>query len=71
MVWSKANRENFQRWLTAPQIEASINLEIIFKTIGYTVDVTQTDLPPAVVDILVLRVLRQAPHLEEMMRSLE
>ena len=71
MVWSKANRENFQRWLTAPQIEGSINLEIIFKTIGYSVDVSQTDLPPAVAEILALRVLRQAPNLEEMTRSLE
>ena len=71
MASSKANRENFQRWLTAPQSAGSINLKKIFKAIGYSVDVTRTDLPPAVAGILTLRVLRQAPNLEQMMRCLE
>ena len=43
----------------------------IFKAIGYNVDVTRTDLPPAVAGILVLRVLKQAPDLGQMMRCLE
>ena len=71
MAASKANRENFQRWLTAPQSAGSINLKKIFKAIGYSVDVTRTDLPPAAAGILALRVLRQAPNLEQMMRCLE
>ena len=71
MATSKANRENFQRWLTAPQSAGSINLKKIFKAIGYSVDVTRTDLPPAAAGILTLRVLRQAPNLEQMMRCLE
>ena len=71
MAASKANRENFQRWLTAPQSAGPINLKKIFKAIGYSVDVTRTDLPPAAAGILALRVLRQAPNLEQVMRCLE
>ena len=67
----KDNRINFQRWLTAPQSSGSINMKKIFKTIGYNVDVTREDLPPAVSGILALRVLRQAPDLSQMLRCID
>ena len=70
-VSSKDNRENFQRWLTAPQSAGPINLRKIFKSIGYNVNVTRNDLPPAVAGILILRVLKQAPDLDQMMRCLD
>ena len=70
-ISSKDNRENFQRWLTAPQSADPINLRKIFKSIGYNVDVTRNDLPPAVAGILILRVLKQAPDLNQMMRCLD
>ena len=67
----KDNRINFQRWLTAPQSSGSMNMKKIFKAIGYNVDVTREDLPPAVAGILALRVLRQAPDLSQMLRCID
>ena len=67
----KDNRINFQQWLTAPQSSGSINMKKIFKAIGYNVDVTREDLPPAVAGILALRVLRQAPDLSQMLRCID
>ena len=67
----KDNRINFQRWLTAPQSSGSMNMKKIFKAIGYNVDVTREDLPPAVAGILALRVLRQAPDLGQMLRCID
>ena len=42
----KATRENFRRWLAAPESAAPFDLSKIFKSLGYTMDLTQENLPP-------------------------
>ena len=55
-MWtSRAIKENFQRWLAAPESSAPFDFTKIFKSLGYSMDLTQSDLDPAVPLMLALR----------------
>ena len=52
-TWShKATKDNFQRWLAAPESAAPFELNKIFKSLGYSFELTQRTLSPAVPFIL-------------------
>ena len=65
----KATRENFRRWLAAPESAAPFDLTKIFKSLGYTMDLTQENLPPAVPVILISLILSEAQNAEQSVRA--
>ena len=69
-MWtSKAMKENFQRWLAAPESAAPFDFTKIFKTLGYSIDLTQRDLAPAVPFMLALRVIAEAKDMQQVKRT--
>ena len=69
-MWtSKAMKENFQRWLAAPESGAPFDFIKIFKTLGYSIDLTQRDLAPAVPFMLALRVIAEAKDMQQVKRT--
>ena len=65
----KANTENFRKWLQAPEGSAPFDFGKIFKSLGYSIDVSQRDLPPAVPSMLIAMVLAEAQSKEEINRA--
>ena len=65
----KATRENFRRWLAAPESAGPLDLAKIFKSLGYSMDLTQDNLPPAVPMMLVSLVLSEAQSTEQFVRA--
>ena len=59
-TWThKSIKENFQKWLAAPGSAAPFEFSRIFKSLGYTVDLTKRNLSPAVPVIMVSRILAE------------
>ena len=65
----KANTENFRKWLQAPEGSAPFDFGKIFKSLGYSIDISQRDLPPAVPSMLIAMVLAEAQSKEEINRA--
>ena len=65
----KANTENFRRWLQAPEGSAPFDFGKIFKFLGYSIDISQRDLPPAVPSMLIEIVMAEAQGKEEIGRA--
>ena len=65
----KANAENFRRWLQAPEGVAPFDFAKIFKALGYGIDITQRNLPPAVPCMLMAMVLAEAQDKEQVNRA--
>ena len=65
----KPNTENFRRWLRAPEGAAPFDLNKIFKSLGYTIDITQRNLPPAVPCMLIALILAEAEDKDQMRRA--
>ena len=69
-MWTnKAVKENFQRWLEAPESSAPFDFQKIFKTLGYSMDLTQRNLAPAVPCILILRIIAEAKNMAQVKRA--
>ena len=69
-MWTnKAVKENFQRWLEAPGSSAPFDFQKIFKTLGYSMDLTQRNLAPAVPFILILRIIAEAKNMDQVKRA--
>ena len=65
----KANTENFKRWLQAPEGAAPLDFNKIFKSLGYTIDLTQRNLPPAVPCMLIALILAEAEDKNQIRRA--
>lgn len=65
----KANTENFRRWLQAPEGAAPFDLNKIFRSLGYKIDISQRNLPPAVPCILLSLILAEAQNKEQIVRA--
>ena len=65
----KANTENFRRWLQAPEGAAPFDLSKIFKSLGYTIDLTQRNLPRAVPCMLIALILAEAEDKDQIRRA--
>ena len=69
-MWThKAIKENFHRWLAAPESASTIDFTKIFKTLGYSMDLTQRNLPPAVPFMIALRVIAEAKDRQQVLRA--
>ena len=65
----KANAENFRQWLAAPEGSAPLDFGKIFKSLGYTIDLTQESLPPAVPCMLMALILAEGETVEQMQQA--
>ena len=65
----KANTENFRRWLLAPEGASPFDFTKIFKGFGYSIDVTQRNLPPGVPCMLVCMILAEAQNKEQVTQT--
>ena len=69
-IWThKSIRENFQRWLEAPESAAPFDFQKICKTLGYSMDLTQRNLAPAVPFIMLVRILAEAKDMQQVKRA--
>ena len=69
-MWTnKAIKENFQRWLAAPESASPFDFTKIFKSLGYSIDLTQRDLAPAVPFMMALRVIAEAKDMQQVQRT--
>ena len=55
--------------MKAPEGSAPFDLAKIFKSLGYSIDITQRNLPPAVPSMLIAMILAEAQSKEEVSRA--
>ena len=65
----KANAENFRQWLAGPEGSAPFDFGKIFKSLGYTIDLTQENLPPAVPCMLMALIFAEGEKVEQMQQA--
>ena len=65
----KTATDNFRKWLQAPEGAAPFEFSKILKSLGYSIDVTQRNLPPAVPCMLISLILAEAQNVEKITRA--
>ena len=65
----KSNAENFRQWLAGPEGAAPFDLNKIFKALGYSIDLTQRNLPPAVPCMLMSLIFMEGQHVDQVRQA--
>ena len=65
----KANAENFQQWLAGPEGSTPLDFGKIFKSLGYTIDLAQENLPPAIPCMLMALIFAEGKKVEHIQQA--